>query len=179
MKNKVIESFKCAGEGYIRAIAEESHLRIHLRATFLVGLLAYVTGIYNESMGVLAVIIAVVLGSELMNSAVERSVDGIYEGQIHPNAKKSKDMAAASVLVGAIISVAIGINIFARPIIGMFKGYRVIRIMEHVVFASLTTFLWSFLLWRKTEWGVWKQLFASVVLTLVVAALLYFFKMRF
>ena len=52
--------------------------------------------------------ITLVVGAELLNSAVESVVDLVSPGE-HPLAKRAKDVAAAAVLVAAAGAVAVGI----------------------------------------------------------------------
>jgi diacylglycerol kinase len=52
--------------------------------------------------------IALVVGAELLNSAVESVVDLVSPGE-HPLAKRAKDVAAAAVLVAAAGAVAVGV----------------------------------------------------------------------
>jgi diacylglycerol kinase len=57
---------------------------------------------------VLFLTIALVVGTELLNSAVEAVVDLVSPGD-HPLAKRAKDVAAAAVLVAAAGAVAVGV----------------------------------------------------------------------
>ena len=56
-------------------------------------------------------VISLVIGAELFNTAMERVVD-LASPNIHPLAKDAKDIAAGAVLVFASASVIIGILIF-------------------------------------------------------------------
>lgn len=60
---------------------------------------------------VIFVLIAFVLGLEMVNTAIEATVD-LAHPQRHPLAKKAKDSAAGAVVVAAIASVAVGVVIF-------------------------------------------------------------------
>lgn len=69
----------------------------------------------------LAVLIcsSMVLALELMNTAVEEAVN-LAMPDIHPLAKISKDVAAGSVLVAAIISSVVGLIIFIPKFLLLF-----------------------------------------------------------
>lgn len=56
-------------------------------------------------------LIGLVLGLEMVNTAIEAAVD-LAQPTYHPLAKKAKDSAAGAVVVAAIASVAVGIVIF-------------------------------------------------------------------
>ncbi|MDP9107268.1 MAG: diacylglycerol kinase family protein, partial [Candidatus Eremiobacteraeota bacterium] len=57
---------------------------------------------------ILFLTIALVVGAELLNAAVE-SVVNLVSPEDHPLAKRAKDVAAAAVLVAAAGAVAVGI----------------------------------------------------------------------
>src|SRR5690625_7543263 len=65
---------------------------------------------------VIGLIITVVLVAEVLNSAIERTVDYIST-DIHPDAKVNKDMAVGAVLIAAIgdrKSVVLGMRVVGR-----------------------------------------------------------------
>lgn len=57
---------------------------------------------------IIVIMIALVLVSELMNSALEALVDRLHP-EIHPEIKKVKDMAAGAVLMLSIASLIVGL----------------------------------------------------------------------
>lgn len=61
-------------------------------------------------------LVALVLGLELMNTAVETAVD-LASPNFHPLAKAAKDIAAASVLIVSGIAVVIGIILFLPALV--------------------------------------------------------------
>lgn len=63
----------------------------------------------------LAAAIAAVWVTELLNTAIERTVD-LVSPTAHPLAKAAKDAAAGAVLVAAAFAVAVGIAVFGPPI---------------------------------------------------------------
>jgi diacylglycerol kinase len=60
----------------------------------------------------IALCIALVLGLELMNSALEYLIDHLHPG-IAPEIKRAKDAAAAAVLLASAISVCVGVLMVA------------------------------------------------------------------
>ena len=68
-------------------------------------------GISGPEWAVIFTLIALVLGLEMGNTAIEAVVDLAHPAQ-HPLAKKAKDSAAGAVVVAAIASVAVGLVIF-------------------------------------------------------------------
>lgn len=67
--------------------------------------------ITRQEWAVIFTLIALVLGLEMVNTAIEAAVDLACPEQ-HPLAKKAKDSAAGAVVVAAIGSVAVGLVIF-------------------------------------------------------------------
>jgi diacylglycerol kinase len=57
-----------------------------------------------------------VVGAEMMNTAIENVVD-LASPEQHPLAGKAKDIAAGAVLICAIISVFIGLLIFVPKVL--------------------------------------------------------------
>jgi len=107
----LLKSFGYAISGITRVIKEERNIKIHLCAALIVIALAFYFHFSRNDWLVLLLIITIVISLELVNSAVEAVVD-LASPEIHPLAKKAKDVAAGAVLVAAIISVIIGFLLF-------------------------------------------------------------------
>lgn len=115
----IIESFKYAFEGLFFGLKNIKNIRIHLFFTFLV----VAGGIFFKMSSIEWLIsllfIALVISLELVNTAIEETVN-LAMPNIHPVAKIAKDLAASAVLVSAIISLIAGFIIFLPKIIGLF-----------------------------------------------------------
>ena len=107
---KFFRSFRYAVEGILTA-TKEQNLRFHLLSAVIVVLAGIFTGLSTTEWLLITFVIALVIGTELFNSAIERVVD-LASPEIHPLAKQAKDMAAGAVLVFAVASVIIGLLIF-------------------------------------------------------------------
>lgn len=107
---KLILSFGYALEGIITALKQQN-LRIHFASTVIVIIAGLVTGLSSLEWLVIILIISLVIGAEMINSAIESVVD-LASREIHPLAKQAKDIAAGAVLIFAIASVLIGLIIF-------------------------------------------------------------------
>ena len=122
-KNKksknIIDSFKYAIEGLIYGITKVRNMRIHILFTILVVFGGLFFKITRYEYLICLVFIALVISLELMNTAIEDVVD-LASPEVHPLAKKAKDVAAASVLVSSAISFIVGIAIFMPRILNMF-----------------------------------------------------------
>ena len=107
---KLIKSFKYAFCG-IWVSMKEQNMRIHFISALVVTIAGILTGLSITEWLVIVIAIALVIGAEMINTAIE-SVVNLASPKIHPLAKQAKDVAAGAVLVFAITSVIIGLLIF-------------------------------------------------------------------
>lgn len=116
MKSKnLLYSFKYAIEGIKTAFISERNLKIHTFVTILVIILGIIFKISPMEWVACILIIAMVVGCELINTSIEEVVNLLSpEKRIH--AKKAKDIAAGAVFVFAIASVIIAGIIFIPKI---------------------------------------------------------------
>ena len=110
-ETKLIFSFKYAFEGIITTIKEERNMFIH----FLIAIIVVITGVYvrlslNEWF-ICLLLFALVFSLELINTAIENTVD-LVTTKKNKKAKLAKDAAAGAVLIAAIFASIIGIIIF-------------------------------------------------------------------
>ena len=110
-ETKLTYSFKYAFEGIITTIKEERNMFIH----FLIAIIVVITGIYvrlslNEWF-ICLLLFALVFSLELINTAIENTVD-LVTTKKNKKAKLAKDAAAGAVLIAAIFASIIGIIIF-------------------------------------------------------------------
>lgn len=120
-KNSIFSSFKCAFCGIITALKKERNIKIHFVAMFIVIVLGFLLKISQIEWIVCLILFALVIGAELINSAIESTVD-LAMPDIHEKAKFAKDVAAGAVLFIAIVSLIIGIIIFMPKLILFIKN---------------------------------------------------------
>lgn len=110
-----IRSFGYAIEGFRTAVATERNIKVQL----LVGVLAIVAGVVFKidalSWVLVLLCIGLVLFAELVNTSIEAIVD-LATQDLHPLAKRAKDIAAASVFTLSITAAVVGIIVFARAL---------------------------------------------------------------
>lgn len=110
-----IRSFGYAIEGFRTAVATERNIKVQL----LVGVLAVVAGVVLKidalSWVLVLLCIGLVLFAELVNTSIEAIVD-LATQDLHPLAKRAKDIAAASVFTLSITAAVVGIIVFARAL---------------------------------------------------------------
>lgn len=94
----------------------EAHFRLHCAAAAAVLLLAAALRLGPLEWAALLVCSALVIGAELVNTAVERAVDYAARGERHPLAKAAKDAAAGAVLAAAVFAAAVGAAVLGPPL---------------------------------------------------------------
>ncbi|TSI03326.1 diacylglycerol kinase family protein [Lysinibacillus sp. BW-2-10] len=107
---KLIKSFGYAFYGIFTALKEQN-MRIHIISAMIVVFAGFLTGLSTTEWLFIIVAISLVIGAEMVNTAIE-SVVNLASPTFHPFAKQAKDVAAGAVLVFAISSVIIGLLIF-------------------------------------------------------------------
>lgn len=113
---KLFNSFIYAFSGIITTFKTEQNFRIHSILSVIVIFTAVTLDFSTLRMAVLLIVIGIVLALELVNTAVEKTVD-LMTMERHPLAKEAKDAAAGAVLVFSIIAVIIGILLFIEPLL--------------------------------------------------------------
>jgi diacylglycerol kinase len=117
----VVRSFGYAFEGVAYILRTQRNARIELAIGIAAVLLGAWLGITAVEWAVLVLTIAFVVGLEWINNSLELAVS-LASPDRHPSAKAAKDVAAASVLLGAVVSVVIGLLLFAPRLLARFAG---------------------------------------------------------
>lgn len=110
-----VRSFGYALDGFVTAVTTERNIKVQL----CVGAAAVVAGVVLKidalSWVLVVLCIGLVIFAELVNTAIEAIVD-LATQELHPLAKRAKDIAAASVFTLSITAAIVGIIVFARAI---------------------------------------------------------------
>lgn len=113
-------TFKNSFKGIRLALKSERNIRIH----FTIALLAIITGIVLRFSTVefclLLVAISMVIMTEMVNSAIEFTLDAIFHNRYSKLVGMAKDIAAGAVMIATFISIAIGILLFGSKIMCLF-----------------------------------------------------------
>ena len=113
-----IRSFKYAFEGIGVMLRSQQNAWIHLAATIMVVIFGYILNLSNTEWCFIVLAIMAVWMAEALNTAFEFLAD-VTNPEFHPLVKKSKDVAAAAVLISAIGAIAIAWFIFVPKIVTM------------------------------------------------------------
>ncbi|MFC1577273.1 diacylglycerol kinase [Candidatus Omnitrophota bacterium] len=137
-ERKFLESFNAAIEGVVYVIQTQRNMRVHFLATFLIVLVAIYMNFTGTELILLCVTIALVIASEVFNTAVELIVNMI-QSESNPAAKVAKDVSAGAVFLTSVNAVIVGYILFSRRIaISIEDGIARLRSAPwHITFISL------------------------------------------
>ncbi|MTH52466.1 diacylglycerol kinase [Bacillus mangrovi] len=113
---RLLKSFGHAGEGIKDAFLHERNFQIHCFLGAAAAAAGAVLGISPVEWFTVIGFSCLVLSLELVNTAIERTVDLVTE-EIRPLAKAAKDAAAGAVLVSAAGACLAGLIIFVPKLI--------------------------------------------------------------
>lgn len=111
-------TFKNARKGLNLAIRSELNIRIHVSvATFVVFLALYLKFSALEFC-ILLFVIALVIVTEMLNTAIEFALDSVYHNKYSRMVGMAKDISAGAVMFATFTSILVGIILFGSKFIG-------------------------------------------------------------
>ena len=110
-------TFKNARKGFRLVLKSERNIRVHLVVGSLVIAAAILLGFDVVKFCVLLFAIAMVIVSEMLNSAIEFTLDSYYHNRYNKMVGMAKDISAGAVMLATIVSIIIGCLIFGQAII--------------------------------------------------------------
>jgi diacylglycerol kinase len=110
-----LASFAQAFAGIGEAVRKERHMRFHLLAAAAVALVALWLRVSRQDWLWLLSAIFAVWTAELVNTAIERTVDLAAPG-LHPLARSAKDIAAGAVLAASLYAALVGLLVLGPPL---------------------------------------------------------------
>ena len=96
-----LQKANLAIEGIIYSVKTQRHMRYHMFAALAALVMSLVLNISRTEFTLLCMAIVLVIVTEMLNTAIETTVDMISE-EYHPKAKIAKDIAAGVVLVASV-----------------------------------------------------------------------------
>lgn len=106
-RRTLMESFDNAINGIIVAFKTQRNMKIHFVIAFIVLILTVAFKLNKIETIIVLVCIGLVISSELINTAIEVTIDLLSE-KFDTKAKIAKDVAAGSVLVNALLAFTVG-----------------------------------------------------------------------
>lgn len=110
-KPSLFQGFSFAIAGIVNTIKSEVNFKFHIAAALLAIAMGLVFQITTDEWLWIALSIAIVMLSELMNTGIE-SLANMVSPEYHPLIKKTKDAAAGAVLIAALFALICGLTIF-------------------------------------------------------------------
>ena len=108
---RIIKSFGFAFKGFIKSFKEEPNMKIHTIMAILVLICGFIFKVSSLEWIVLLFAIGLVIGAELLNTAMENIVD-LHSLEHSERAGLIKDVSASFVMILAFISAIVGLIIF-------------------------------------------------------------------
>ena len=111
-------TFKNARKGFRLVLKSEMNLRVHIVIAFAVMFTAYLLNFSAIEYCLLLFAIAIVIVSEMLNTAIEFTLDSIYHNKYSKMVGMAKDISAGAVMFASFISLIVGIILFGKHILG-------------------------------------------------------------
>lgn len=122
MKNRALKkSFTYAFRGIYKALQTESNMRRHLASAVIACTMAFVLSFNITEWAILTLAIFSVMIAELLNTAVEYTIDMTCGDKYTTIGEYAKDIAAGATLLAAIGAVIIGLLLYLPKIIDIMK----------------------------------------------------------
>ena len=112
-------TFRNARKGFNLAVKSEVNIRIHVAVAVLVLLAAWYLKFSAVEFCIILIAIALVICSEMLNTAIEFALDSIYHNKYSRMVGMAKDISAGAVMFATIISIIIGVIMFGSNILSM------------------------------------------------------------
>jgi len=119
--SRLVRSFGFALAGLRYAFQTQANVRIHVAISLVVIALGLGVQLGPIEWAVLIVTMMIVLAAELVNTAIEATLDRVSVEQ-HPLAKVAKDTAAGAVLLSAVGAVLVGVLILGPRLLAVVNG---------------------------------------------------------
>lgn len=116
-----LQSFRHALAGLTWIFATQPNAWIHAVASVIVVALGLGFGLSAGEWLALILTIALVWFAEAMNTAFEHLCD-VVQPEFHESVKRSKDIAAAAVLIAAAAAMLVGLIVFLPRLLGLLGG---------------------------------------------------------
>jgi len=111
------EKIQNALHGIALALAAEKNLRIHFCMGFAVLIFGFLLDVGSQKFCILLLTTALVIVIEMVNSALEFTIDALYKNKYSNLVRFAKDISAGAVLFVSVIAVIIGLVIFVPELV--------------------------------------------------------------
>jgi len=112
----IIESFKNSARGFKIVLQDEYNLYIQIGFAIIATICGFIFEISFDEWAIQTAVIGLVIFSELVNTAFEKTMDLIHPQQ-DPRVRDIKDLASAAVLFMVMVSITTGLFIYVPKVI--------------------------------------------------------------
>ena len=110
-------TFKNARKGFRIVLKSEINIRIHVAIAMLVLLFAYLLNFSAIEYCMIFFAIALVIVTEMLNTAIEFTLDAVFHNRYSRLVGMAKDISAGAVMFASFISVFIGLILFGKHLL--------------------------------------------------------------
>lgn len=142
MKRRLLDSFGFAINGLLYCLKTQRNMQIHAAAALLVVGISLFARISRMDVIMLTFAISLVFICEMINTAIEKSIDLVTD-KYHPLAKVAKDVAAGAVFVAAANAVIIGYLVFFNKVLPATETIitRILKSQLHVTVITVAAIM--------------------------------------
>lgn len=112
-------TFKNARKGMRLVLKSEVNIRVHFCIAMIVLAFAFILGFSITKMCILLLTIGFVIVTEMLNSAVEFSLDAVFHNKYSRLVGMAKDISAGAVMLASVLAVVIGVLLFGSAILDL------------------------------------------------------------
>ena len=110
-------TFKNARKGMRIVLKSEINIRVHFCLAMVALALAFLFDFSVERMCILLLTIGFVIVTEMVNSAIEYSLDAVFHNRYSRLVGMAKDISAGAVMFASVIAIVIGVLLFGSSIL--------------------------------------------------------------
>ena len=112
-------TFKNARKGMRLVLKSERNIRVHFVMAAFVLMMGFLLDFSITKLCILLIAIGMVVSAEMLNSALEYSLDAVFHNRYSKLVGMAKDISAGAVMFVTIIAVVIGLLIFVPPMFSL------------------------------------------------------------
>lgn len=112
-------TFKNARKGMRLVLKSEINIRVHFCLAMVALALAFLFDFSVERMCILLLTIGFVIVTEMVNSAIEYSLDAVFHNRYSRLVGMAKDISAGAVMFASVIAIVIGVLLFGSALLKM------------------------------------------------------------
>ena len=112
-------TFKNARKGMRLVLKSEINIRVHFCIAMIALALAFLFDFSVERMCILLLTIGFVIVTEMVNSAIEYSLDAVFHNRYSRLVGMAKDISAGAVMFASVIAIVIGVLLLGSALLKM------------------------------------------------------------